>query len=143
MQQTNTEGPALGPARAHFEVGKDEFSITSAILGKDQNGDDNSQQTSKSPKDGSSLFTNFPSQQNRTKSTNEQSTFSCHMNREGKGRMTVRRKGFKGVSHQAKEATCCTGPKRHCTGESGPKRPGRPGRARQQRHRRRAHSQTR
>jgi hypothetical protein len=56
VEKTNTERPALGPARVGLEMSKDPASITASVLGKGQNRDDNSNNTGKSPEDSGGLL---------------------------------------------------------------------------------------
>lgn len=55
MKQTNAEGPTAGPAGEGLEMAKHPLGLVSAVLGEDQNGDQNGNDTSECPKNSSSL----------------------------------------------------------------------------------------
>lgn len=55
MQKADHERPALGPARVGLKVGEDVFGIMAAVLGNDEDGDDNGEDTGKGPENGSGL----------------------------------------------------------------------------------------
>ena len=55
MKQTNHERPTVRPARLGFKMSEDPFGIVATVLGKGKNGDDDGEDTSKSPENGSGL----------------------------------------------------------------------------------------
>lgn len=55
MKQTNTERPAIRPARGSLEVSKDIFGIVTSTLCDGEDGDDDGNDTGKGPEDGGGL----------------------------------------------------------------------------------------
>lgn len=55
MKQTNTERPTARPAGEGFEVAKHPLGIVATLLGKDQNGDHEGNDTGECPENSSSL----------------------------------------------------------------------------------------
>lgn len=55
MKQANTERPSARPAGEGFKVAKHPFGIVSTLLGKDQNGDHEGNDTGECPENSSSL----------------------------------------------------------------------------------------
>lgn len=88
MEQTDTEGPAIGPSGRGLEVGEDVLGVVTTVLSNGQDGDHDGNETSQGPEDGNSL---------------------------GKSQHKSTVKGTRAGSHQAWEATCCQRQKQRCT----------------------------
>lgn len=88
MEQTDTEGPAIGPSGRGLEVGEDVLGVVAAVLSNGQDGDHDGNEASQGPEDGNSLG----------KSQNQRTVM-----------------GTRADSHQAWEATCFQRQTQRCT----------------------------
>ena len=57
MKETNTERPATGPARKGLEMAKHPLGLVPAVLGNDEDADEDGNDTGKGPKHGGGLLT--------------------------------------------------------------------------------------
>lgn len=55
VKETDAERPSIGPSGVGLEVGEDVFGIVTAVLGNDEDGDDDGEDTSECPEDSGGL----------------------------------------------------------------------------------------
>lgn len=55
MEETNAEGPSVGPAGLGLEGGEDPFTGSTAIAGDDEDGNEDSSDANKSPENSKGL----------------------------------------------------------------------------------------